>query len=480
MKRLGEILLPIGKNISSEKTNTTESMSQDTDCNICGGLGWISADVPVGHPLFGKLIPCPHRQNQTNRAKVQDLRTELGELRHLTQYNFLPEGHGGTPEQRASLKRAYEWLFVSAGIDEDQSSQDIKSGWVDNPRNWVLIQGGYGCGKTHLAAAIANACLSRGMPVLFVNVPDLLDYLRAAYSPSAEETYDARFSEVRNTPILILDDLGTQNATPWAEEKLYQILNARYVAKLPTVITTNLDLDDLDPRLRSRLSDQDVVRKLQILAPDFRRNPVEQEQSSISSLSLYHDKIFETFNPRTNLPREERSNLQEALRLSEEFAEQPRGWLVFIGEYGTGKTHLAAAIANYQATRGYEAMFVVVPDLLDHLRAAFSPDARTSFDQRFEEVRTTPLLVLDDLGTESATPWAREKLYQIINHRYVAKLPTVITTSVSPDDLDPRIRTRIVDDTRCKVFNLIVPSYRGGHDPRPTLPKPTRTTRGKR
>ena len=141
---------------------------------------------------------------------------------------------------------------------------------------------------------------------------------------------------------------------------------------------------------------------------------------------------------------------------------------MFTGGYGVGKTHLAAAIANYQAMRGYPAMFVVVPDLLDHLRAAFSPDARTSFDQRFEEVRTAALLVLDDLGTESATPWAREKLYQIINHRYVAKLPTVITTSVSPDDLDPRIRTRILDETRCLVFPLIVPSYRGGHDARPT------------
>ena len=120
-----------------------------------------------------------------------------------------------------------------------------------------------------------------------------------------------------------------------------------------------------------------------------------------------------------------------------------------------------------------------MPDLLDHLRAAFSPDARTSFDQRFEEVRTAALLVLDDLGTESATPWAREKLYQIINHRYVAKLPTVITTSVSPDDLDPRIRTRILDETRCLVFPIIAPSYRGGHDTRPaaTSPKPTRQPR---
>ncbi len=447
----------------SKKISAHNPAPQEPECEICGGLGWISADVPVGHPLFGKLVPCPHRQNQTNQTTAQKLWQELGPLRHMTLDSFEPEGHAVTIEQKHSLRMAVE------GVRR----------FIGEPRGWLLIQGSYGCGKTHLAAAIANSCLGKGIPVLLVNVPDLLDYLRGAYNPNAEETYDERFNEVRDAAILILDDLGTQNATPWAEEKLYQIFNTRYVHKRPTVITTNLELDDLDPRLRSRLNDLDLVRKLAITAPDYRRSNAEVGQSSMSSLALYHDKTFEGFEIRSDLSREEQSNLKQALQLARNFAKAPQDWLMFTGGYGVGKTHLAAAIANYQAMRGYPAMFVVVPDLLDHLRAAFSPDARTSFDQRFEEVRTAALLVLDDLGTESATPWAREKLYQIINHRYVAKLPTVITSSVSPDDLDPRIRTRILDETRCLVFPIIAPSYRGGHDARPTAtsPKPTRQTR---
>lgn len=456
-------MLPPTGNEPFKKTSAPNT-AQEPECEICGGLGWISADVPVGHPQFGKMLPCPHRQSQTNQTTAQKLWQELGPLRHMTLDSFEPEGHAVTIEQKHSLRRATE------GVRR----------FIGEPRGWLLIQGSYGCGKTHLAAAIANGCLGKGIPVLFINVPDLLDYLRGAYNPHAEETYDERFNEVRDAAILILDDLGTQNATPWAEEKLYQIFNTRYVHKRPTVITTNLDLDDLDPRLRSRLNDLDLVRKLAITAPDYRRSNAEVGQSSMSSLALYHDKTFEGFEIRADLAREEQANLKQALQLAKDFAKGPQDWLMFTGGYGAGKTHLAAAIANYQAMRGYPAMFVVVPDLLDHLRAAFSPDARTSFDQRFEEVRTAPLLVLDDLGTESATPWAREKLYQIINHRYVAKLPTVITTSVSPDDLDPRIRTRILDETRCLIFPLIVPSYRGGHDVRPTLPKSTRTTRNKR
>jgi DNA replication protein DnaC len=466
MKQLSEMLPPTGS--EPYKKTDANNMTSEPVCEICGGTGWISAEVPFGHPKFGKAQMCPHLLTEVNQSLTQRRWQELGALRNMTFDTFDTrgrEGHILTPQQSLSLRSAVSQL---------------QENFVEERRGWILLIGTYGCGKTHLAAAIANALLAKGVPVVFVNVPDLLDYLRATYSPGTEETYDQRFNEIVNAPVLVLDDLGAQNATPWAGEKLYQIINARYIAKLPTVITTNLNLENLDPRVRSRLSDADLVRKISILAPDYRRGYQEEEGSSIGSLQLYHTMTFESFEIRSNLTREERTNLELALAQARDFAKDPQNWLMFTGKYGVGKTHLAAAIANYQAIRVYPAMFVVVPDLLDHLRAAFSPDAHTSFDQRFEEVRTAALLVLDDLGTESATPWAREKLYQIINHRYVAKLPTVITTSVSPDDLDPRIRTRILDETRCLVVPLIAPSYRGGHDNRPAAvskPPRSRTTR---
>ena len=133
---------------------------------------------------------------------------------------------------------------------------------------------------------------------LFVVVPDLLDHLRAAFAPSSEEGYDERFDAVRSAPLLVLDDLGTQAPTPWAGEKLFQILNHRYNARLPTVITTNHDLDDLDERVRSRLGHVGFVRPFEIKALDY-RGGIHPDGVELSSLDLYADMTFQTWDPRS-------------------------------------------------------------------------------------------------------------------------------------------------------------------------------------
>jgi DNA replication protein DnaC len=104
----------------------------------------------------------------------------------------------------------------------------------------------------------------------------------------------------------------------------------------------------------------------------------------------------------------------------------------------------------------------MVPDLLDHLRATFSPASGVSYDRRFDDIRTAPLLILDDLGTQSMTPWVREKLYQLFNYRYNAELPTVITTADTLDEMDARIRSRMLDSRLCTIYALTAPAYHGG------------------
>ncbi len=427
---------------------TASASSVEPLCPLCGGAGFVIPDVPFGDPAFGKAVPCTCKQRERLERRLKSVSALGGQstVSHLTFDTFMPEGNGLPPERAHNLRRAYESCLSFAR----------------DPQGWLLITGAYGCGKTHLAAAIANARLALGHPALFLTLPDLLDHLRAAFGPTNAMPYDALFEQLRSTPLLVLDDLGAQSSTPWAQEKLFQLLNHRYNLRLPTVITTNQRLEEMEPRLRSRLGDIGLVLRVPILAADFRTG-MGQTQSDLSSLALHRERRFSTFDAnRSDLSGDERLNLKQVFEECRNFADGPHGWLILAGTYGCGKTHLAAAIANEQIERArMDVMFVVVPDLLDYLRAAFSPQSATSYDRRFDEIKRTPLLVLDDLGTESATPWAREKLFQLLNYRYDAALPTVITTSREEKQIDPWLRTRMLDVARCKFCPIIAAGYRG-------------------
>lgn len=172
------------------------------------------------------------------------------------------------------------------------------------------------------------------------------------------------------------------------------------------------------------------------------------ELHRLSNLDPFADKTFENFDP--DVP-----GVRRAYVRAKSYAEAPRGWLILFGNYGSGKTHLAAAIANAAFKRHFKVLFAIVPDLLDHLRSTFGPNSEIEYDERFETIREVPLLVLDDLGTENTTPWAREKLYQIINHRYNYSLPTVITSNRKPEDIEPRIFSRMCDRTLCEEITMI-------------------------
>jgi DNA replication protein DnaC len=436
---------------TSSKANPTLpglDLYDDDACPICGGYGVVSYDVPVDDPRFGKAYPCPRCGEETHRElRRQSLRklSNLDAHQDAQFINFETTLEKLTTEQQSSL--------VSAKM--------ICENYAADPSGWLVLQGSYGCGKTHLAAAIANTCLDRGTAVLFMTTPDLLDHLRSTFGPSSEVRYDQLYDRVSNVDLLVLDDLGSESPTAWAMEKLYQIINHRYAYRLPTVITTNVPLDSIEARIRSRLIDQGLTRSVKIKAPDYRRGGFSQEENALTNMTLYSDMRFDTWHERPDLTRKDQDNLRRVVERAWHFAESPSGWLVLTGTYGSGKTHLAAAIANYRQFEGDVAMFVTVPDLLDHLRATFNPSSNVTYDRLFNEIRNAPLLVLDDLGVENASPWAQEKLFQIIDHRYRARLATVFTMSRTLDDIDARLASRMGDPGRSTVMAITAPSYRG-------------------
>jgi DNA replication protein DnaC len=194
-------------------------------------------------------------------------------------------------------------------------------------------------------------------------------------------------------------------------------------------------------------------------------------------LKLLSGMSFGNFEKRPNLSRGEQMVLEDAVKLARRFAEDPEGWVVFQGRNGCGKTHLAAAIGNYQLQKGKPVFFKVVPDLLDHLRSTFRPDSNVTSDELFEKIKTVPLLILDDFGEQASTDWAQEKLYQLINHRYNDRLPMVITTCFPLEEMELRIISRIADPQISTFFEIDAPDYRANSLP---LEEERRKTKGRR
>ena len=166
--------------------------------------------------------------------------------------------------------------------------------------------------------------------------------------------------------------------------------------------------------------------------------------------------------PVPKYPREVIDSMVEALRAAHRFASQPEGYLVLLGDNGCGKTHLAVAAGNHRLENGHPVMFVVVPDLLDDLRAGYGEEGGGSFDARFERIRSAPFLVLDDFGAFRATEWALEKLFQLIDHRATERLPTIVTSDMSEAmlmSLYRRIAVRILDPSAGRVIVVKAGAY---------------------
>jgi DNA replication protein DnaC len=239
---------PAGSKGKGSNASGKQPVASDV-CPICNGAGYVRLDVPLGDPAFGQAVRCECKERQIAER-------DRGTLRRLSNLD---------PFRDKTFEK------FDAAVPGVREAYDVALRYAEDPMGWLVFGGGYGAGKTHLAASIANACEQAGVPVIFAIVPDLLDHLRAAFAPNSETTYDALFDKIREVQLLVLDDLGAENSTAWATEKLFQLINYRYNYRMPTVITTNHRLlTHMDERIRSRLNDLSLVRHVVIEAQDYR------------------------------------------------------------------------------------------------------------------------------------------------------------------------------------------------------------------
>ena len=123
----------------------------------------------------------------------------------------------------------------------------------------ILICGPVGTGKTHICSAIANSVLQAGKAMVYLKASVLLDLIRQAkfYSDKNEQDESNRFmGSLYRVPLLIIDDLGTENLTDFAQEQLLLLIDERINYHLPWVISTNLSPNEMDTHYELRLIDR--------------------------------------------------------------------------------------------------------------------------------------------------------------------------------------------------------------------------------
>jgi DNA replication protein DnaC len=115
--------------------------------------------------------------------------------------------------------------------------------------------------------------------------------------------------------------------------------------------------------------------------------------------------------------------------------------LLITGTKGTGKTHIAAAIANYLLGQGIEVICLTERDLFSQIQKTYSWSSANGISE-FEVMETykiVPLLIIDDLGKERPTPWTLATLYSIVDGRYYRAMPLVVTTNYDAQMLIDRL-----------------------------------------
>ncbi len=121
-------------------------------------------------------------------------------------------------------------------------------------------------------------------------------------------------------------------------------------------------------------------------------------------------------------------------------------WLLFVGNTGTGKGHLCAAIINRIIQAGWSALFTKTPRLLREIKETFNRDAEVTQGEILRRMGALDLLVIDEVGVQFGTDTERMILYEVLDLRYEAMLPVILTSNVrNLKTLEKLLGERIID-----------------------------------
>ncbi len=204
------------------------------DCELCHDTGRIYKN--------GKYILCNCAIGSSLKSK-----REISNIpRHLYQASF----------KTANLNYYDDNRETDKGMTFRENAQKIYSHAQNFTRNYkkghynrgLIIEGPIGSGKSFLLGCIANDLIKRNIEIKYIVYTDLLQEIRDSYEDSNGESELKLISSVQEIPVLLIDDLGTEKASEFASNILYQIIDKRYREERPIILSTNFSIQELQER----------------------------------------------------------------------------------------------------------------------------------------------------------------------------------------------------------------------------------------
>lgn len=239
-------------------------------CDYCGAPRYTSG-IRLGNRVMWHPFPdpctCPEavadrERQQTEQAEAERKQQQEEADRRMRERVANIVGQSGisarflrrtfatfkvTPENAKAAKTAKDYADHFREMLPGENNPDPG-------RNGLFFVGVKGTGKTHLAAAIANQLMQQGIPVICMTMIDLLARIRQTFERGGLSE-DAVLRAYKGVKLLVIDDMGKEPASVWAASTIYNIVNGRYEAYMPTIVTTNYDDQQLVQRMTPRDGD---------------------------------------------------------------------------------------------------------------------------------------------------------------------------------------------------------------------------------
>lgn len=245
----GQISQPAERQLHQARPSHSDA-GTGSDCDQCNGIGFYRVNVPVGHELFGKAIPCDCMKKARQKRAQAALWDNAGVPKRYAGYTFVRymEMAGQDPGKQDAIAAIYSYSEDGCLPNPTEPAR---------PYTGIMLHGASGVGKTGALSPLFTASLQAGKQGLWLQYNDFLDSVRRFDVEGGAQLIENRIRHAQSVPLLFIDDLGDpdskRGASDYANDVLLRVVNHRVDNDLPMLITSNLDPANMAGQFRSRL-----------------------------------------------------------------------------------------------------------------------------------------------------------------------------------------------------------------------------------